>query len=72
MIIARYYRTDLVTGEPTIPVDYAVLPSSADLQQLHELAVEFSVYRPTAVAYRLEEGTNLRSMTPISLTHALK
>lgn len=72
MIIARYYRTDLVTGKPTIAVDYVVLPSSADAQQLHALAVEFSKYRPTAVAYRLEEGNNLRQMAPISLTHALK
>lgn len=71
MIIARYFRRDLVTGEPTAPMDYAVLPSSASPEIQHELAVEFSKYRPGAVAYRIEEGTNLRSMSPTSLSHAL-
>lgn len=72
MIIARYFRNDLVTGEPTIDVGYAVLPSSADEYARHEFAVQFAAYRPTAVAYKIFEGTNLRNMTEISLAHSLK
>lgn len=72
MIIARYFRNDLVTGEPTIACDYAVLPGNADQETQHELAVEFAAYRPTATAYRIEQGDNLRQMQPTSLMHALK
>mgnify|MGYP007027781086 CR=1 FL=1 len=68
MIIAKYYRNDLVNGEPTVYIDYAILPSTGDL---HALAVEFAAYRPTAVAYKLFEGDNFRSLQEISLAHSL-
>lgn len=73
MLVVRYFRTDLVTGEPTAECDYAIIPSSADCPaSQHEMAVRFAKYRPTAVAYRIEEGDLLCRLHPISLTHMLK
>lgn len=71
MIIVKFYRKDLVTGEPTIELDWTVIPSTADAQEQHEWAVDFASRRANAVAYQLFEGDNLRSLQPISLTHAL-
>ena len=71
MQLARYYRRDLVSNEPTIEVGFSILPASDDVNDLHHWATIFGKYRDNAVAYRLFEGNNLRSMRAISLTHAL-
>lgn len=70
MIIARYYRTDLVTGAADIYVDFAVI-WAFDLYELHEKAVASAKRFPHAAAYQLWEGPDFRSLTPIGLKHAL-
>lgn len=72
MIFVRYYRNDLVTGEPTVEVYLSILTSSSNLADLHVQAVEFSQRHPTATAYQLYEGPHFRNVKPIGLQHSLK
>lgn len=72
MIFVRFYRDDLVTGEPTIEVYFSILTVGAPIDRLHEQAVEFAKRHPTATAYKLFEGTNFRMAKAISFTHSLK
>ena len=70
MFYVRYFRTDLTTGEPTAPVDFAIVPYASAPDQ-HEYCVRAAVYRPEAQFYQIFEGTNLKSGDPVSLMHEL-
>lgn len=71
MIVARYYRKDLVTGEDTIEVDFSVIYPST-LTDMHEQAMANGLRRPNVTAYQIWEGTTLARMTPIGLRHNLR
>lgn len=66
MIFVRYYRRDLVTGEPTQEVDFAIVPYASEAEQ-HAYCVRAASYRPEAQCYRLFVGPSLREGQPASL-----
>lgn len=70
MIVAVYYRADLVTGEITQRMDYAPV-LRGDETFMHTQAVEFAKRRG-ADAYQLCEGTHAFNLQPISLTHDIR
>ena len=70
MFFVRYFRSDLTTGEPTAPVDFAIVPYG-DVQAQHEYCVRAAAYRPEAQFYQLFEGTTLRNGRSVSLMHEL-
>lgn len=71
MIIARYYRDDLVTGDPDMEIDFSVIWSFTT-EGLHEQAVAASKRHVGATAYQLFEGTTFYNLEPISLRYSLK
>ena len=70
MIVAVYYRADLVTGEITQRMDYAPV-LRGDETFMHTQAVQFAKRRG-ADAYQLCEGTNLFNLKPVPLTHDIR
>jgi len=71
MFFARFYRTDATNGEPTVEVDFCIVPY-ADVQQQHDYVVKVAVFRPEAYFYRIFEGPHLRGGVAVSLLHQLK
>lgn len=71
MIVARFYRKDLVTGEDTIEVDFSVIYPST-LTDMHEQAVANGLRRPNVTAYQIWEGNTLSKMTAVGLRHSLR
>lgn len=70
MIFARFYRPDLVTGEHTHAVGYALVMRGS-LEHMH-LAATQATERHNAYAYRLFEGPTFRGAKPTSLLHVVR
>lgn len=71
MVHARLYRPDLITGEYTQQVGYAVI-GRGGVDHMHTLATQACMRNPEAYAYALYEGTTLHSAKAISLVHVVR
>ena len=70
MVVAVYYRADLITGELNQRLGYAPI-LRGDPVFMHTQAVQFAKRRG-ADAYQLCEGTHAFNLKPVSLTHDIR
>lgn len=70
MIVARYFRADLVTGALDQPIDYVPLLRGTP-EFMHGQAMMFAKRRG-ADAYQLCEGNHAYALKPISLTYDIR
>ena len=75
MIFVRYYRNDLVTGQPDIEVAKSVLNVGDSVQGTHATAIEYlENHKPDCkiTAYQLFEGDTFATSTKISLRYMIE
>lgn len=70
MIFARFYRHDMILGEPDIETGFSVLLNRSQ-EGMHEEAT-LAAHRAEADAYQLYEGTTFKLAKPLSFKHHLK
>lgn len=69
MRIVRFYRFDLISGDP-VYIDFTCVPRG-DIKHAHAMAT-LAAQRHNADAYRLFEGALINTAKPISMMHSIR